>query len=293
MAIKKAGKSKARPESKILKRIMKINLIIRGGLGNQIFQYALATSLRNQGHEVRLDTSMYDMVKMHNGYELDRVFGINDPIITKGGLHLLKLRLLHKFRPSSLYLTDTGTYNPDLLTSPKKYINGYWQDERYFKDVEPSLRQALTFAGIDPQNQSIAEEMKKVESVSFHLRRGDYSAYGMTLLGEDYYKKSVSTILERTSDPVFYIFSDDKEAAEAMAKNVGIRYRLMGHNRGDSSYKDMYLMSNCKHNIIANSSFSWWGAWLNANKSKVVTAPQVWDSKHPEYHPQLKDWILL
>ena len=60
-----------------------------------------------------------------------------------------------------------------------------------------------------------------------------------------------------------------------------------------ASYKDMYLMSNCKHNIIANSSFSWWGAWLNANKSKVVTAPQVWDSKHPEYHPQQKDWILL
>ncbi len=272
---------------------MKIHLILRGGLGNQLFQYALALSLRNRGHEVLLDTSMYGMVEMHNGYELDKAFGIQDRTTCKGGIHLLKLRIIQKYRPTLLYIRDNEQYNPTILDHPKRYINGYWQDERYFKMIEQEVRETLTFKGIDPQNQSIAEEMSRSLSVSLHIRRGDYAAFGMTLIGDAYYRQGVQTMIERLGTPTFYIFSDDKDEAEKMAKDLGINYRLMSQNRGEDSYKDMFLMSQCKHNIIANSSFSWWGAWLNSNPGKIIVAPKDWDSKKPDFHPQLSDWTLL
>ena len=272
---------------------MKTNIILRGGLGNQIYQYALALALRSRGHQVHLDTSMYGMVEMHNGYELDKVFGIKDTTTCKGGVHLFFLRLIQKYHPSFLYIRDDGKYNSTILDHPRKYINGYWQDERYFKSIEPLVRDTLKFKDIDSKNQSIAEEMGRTESVCLHIRRGDYAAYGMTLLRDDYYKKGVQTMLEKLKSPTFYIFSDDNDEAERMAMELGISYQLMTHNRGSDSYKDMYLMSQCKHNIIANSSFSWWGAWLNNNPDKIIVAPEIWDSKKTDFHPQLANWILL
>ncbi len=271
---------------------MKTTFIFRGGLGNQMFEYAMALALRNGGHKVNIDTSMYEQVEMHNGYELDRVFGIKEPVICKRGWHLFKLRFISRFLSNKIISEDTLVYDPTVLLSPKPYINGYWQDERYFKDIESEIRKTFQFKGVDEKNMKIADEMHSCNSVSLHIRRGDYAAYGMTLIGKDYYQKAIEYIMKKVETPMFYIFSDDKEESMNIIANLGIKYIFIDGNNGKDSYKDMFLMSQCSHNIIANSSFSWWGAWLNSNPIKIVVAPFLWSKRRTNFHPQVKTWIL-
>lgn len=269
-------------------------MIVTGGLGNQMFEYAFLMALRSKGYKVTIDTSYYDYVKMHNGYELERVFGIQESLVNKQGLHLLWLRFLNRFRPKYFYLADDMTFNQAYLDRPANYIWGYWQDERYFKEIELSVRDIFKFQNIDEHNKTIAQTMSKICSVSLHVRRGDYSEFGMNLIGEEYYSKAIEHIRETVGNELFfYIFSDDAEVAKRIADTMGIRYTMVSHNQGGDSYKDMFLMSQCKHNIIANSSFSWWGAWLNSNKEKIVVAPKNWDSQKLHFAPQCKNWIII
>ena len=269
------------------------NIILRGGLGNQMFQYALLLALRNKGYKVICNTSLYNITQMHNGYELDRVFGVNEKVQTNKGVFLLLLRLLCKLKPNSIYTQDNGIYNGSVINNPTLYIDGYWQDERYFNEITSLIRNVFSFKGVDERNAAIADSMNQCNSVSLHIRRGDYAAYGMSILGEEYYYKAICEIIDRVENPIFYIFSDDTYEAERIAKKFAFHYEIMNHNHGNDSYKDMYLMSRCKYNIIANSSFSWWGAWLNEYSNKIIVAPSIWDQKHPEIHPQIKDWLLI
>ena len=107
---------------------MKRKLILTGGLGNQMFEYAFLQALRSKGHRIVIDISYYDFFKMHNGYELDRVFGVEEQLINRQGLHIFWLRFLHRFRPKNIYTDDNLVYNPEIIHNPKKYIWGYWQD---------------------------------------------------------------------------------------------------------------------------------------------------------------------
>lgn len=268
-------------------------LIFLGGLGNQMFQYALVLALRNKGFRVKLDTSFFQYEQMHNGYELNRVFGICEELECKKGIHLFWLRLIRRYFSSFFISTDPLTYFPEILEHPKRYICGYWQNEQYFNDIESDIRKAFVFQNIDERNRSLAKEMQSCNSVSLHIRRGDYAAFGMTIVGEDYYAKAISCIKEKVETPVFFIFSDDQEEAEQIVRSQGVSYQMVTGNREDNSYKDMYLMSQCKHNIIANSSFSWWGAWLNNSPQKMVIAPKCWDVKQIEFSPQVKNWTLV
>lgn len=249
-------------------------MIFSGGLGNQMFQYALLLSLKSKGVNVVADKSLYKYLQMHNGYELARVFGIKESLIDKGGLYLMWLRLIMKYKPKRIFSGDTLFFNNEIITSPKKYISGYWQSEMYFKDVEQQVRSAFIFQNIDQYNIDIAQSMQNCTSVSLHIRRGDYISYGMSIVGKDYYEKAVGIVLKKLGKVKFYIFSDDEEESRRIADDMGIDYQILNHNKGENSYKDMYLMSRCKHNIIANSSFSWWGAWLNDNTEKMVIAPK-------------------
>ena len=269
------------------------NVIITGGLGNQMFEYALVLALRSRGHIIRLDTSYFDFFQMHNGYELERIFGINEALINSQGLHLWWLRLLHKFRPNFLYKVDEQQYDESILVSPKAYLFGYWQDELYFSNINDKVREAFTFRGIDSRNIEISKRMQSCNSVSLHIRRGDYAAFGMTIIKEDYYENAIKYINSNVEAPSYFIFSDDMESSKEMANNLGIQYELIDFNRKEDSYKDMFLMSQCKHNIIANSSFSWWGAWLNNNQNKIVVAPNSWNKKDPLFKPQSNNWIKL
>lgn len=276
---------------------MKMNkskqIIFRGGLGNQMFQYALLLALRKKGHNIKCNISIYGLLKMHNGFELSRVFGINEELVSYTGIKLYLLRILIKINPFKILLADSGVYNEIIIQNPPKLIDGYWQDERYFFSAPDEVRKAFAFKSIDEFNQQIAIEMKRNNSVSLHIRRGDYAEYGMTILGETYYRKATDKIKSIVENPVFYIFSDDTKVAEELAVKLNLTYKMISLNRALDSYKDMYLMSQCKHNIIANSSFSWWGAWLNSNPDKIVIAPSVWDKKNHEIHPQSQSWILV
>lgn len=270
-----------------------MTVIFKGGLGNQMFEYALVMALRQNGFRPKIDISYYDFVKMHNGYELNRIFGIKEKTTNKQGLHITWLRFLNRYKPKYLCKFDKLYFDESVLISPKHYLFGYWQDERYFNKIEDKIRSVFTFKDIDDENNIIAQEIRQNNSVSLHVRRGDYAAFGMTILGAEYYKCAIEMIKRSIISPVFYIFSDDVETAKNIAEQLNIDYRLISHNTGKESYKDMYLMSQCKHNIIANSSFSWWGAWLNGNKEKIIIAPKKWDSNKPHFEPQCKNWILL
>lgn len=269
------------------------HIIITGGLGNQMFEYAFVIALRDKGYHVILDISYYDFFEMHNGYELDRVFGIDEKVINRQGLHILWLRFLNRIKPKCIYMVDALEYNPECVEKPQKYIWGYWQDERYFMKNERIIRDIFSFRGIDELNQNVALKLMSCSSISLHIRRGDYTSFGMSIMGVEYYRSAVEYIKSKIENPIFFIFSDDKDEAETMAKRLYIKYELITHNQEKNSYKDMYLMSRCKHNIIANSSFSWWGAWLNENKSKIVVAPKLWDAKHTAFCPQSIKWVFL
>jgi len=162
------------------------------------------------------------------------------------------------------------------------YLEGYWQSENYFKDIKDTLLRDFTFKEpMDAKNQQLAKEILGAESVSIHMRRGDYvtleSARKMHggICNLDYYQQALKIIAKKVPSPHFFVFSDDISWVQ---RNLQINSPVVyvDHNTGAKSYEDMRLMSLCKHNIIANSSFSWWGAWLNQNAKKVVIAPNRW-----------------
>ncbi len=267
-----------------------------GGLGNQMFQYAAGRALTlKSDHEHLLDLSDFSSYKLHNGFELSRVFNVDveraEPADVRKVLGWMANRLVRKVlkRPQFSWLKGRKfvvephfNFWPDFFNvSEECYLSGYWQSESYFKSFENIIRRDFTFTeplvGI---NADLAFKMAQENSVSLHVRRGDYvsdtkTSHIMNVCSLDYYHKSIEYITERIEQPKFYIFSDDMTwVKNNLPMNFPCTY--IDHNQGTESYRDMQLMSLCKHNIIANSSFSWWGAWLNSNSNKLVVAPKSW-----------------
>jgi hypothetical protein len=178
-------------------------------------------------------------------------------------------------------------YSPDIIRSYRHavYLDGYWQSEKYFLPVREQLLQEFTLAQpLSDPNRLLAEQILSVESVSIHIRRGDYVSNPVTnayhgVCESSYYQQAIEKMASMVSNPFFFVFSDEPQW---FAENVDMRYHyvVVAHNQGRQSYNDLHLMRLCKHNIIANSSFSWWGAWLNTNPEKVVIAPRQW--VHPK-----------
>lgn len=173
-------------------------------------------------------------------------------------------------------------FAPNILKiSDNTYLEGYWASEKYFQDIEDIIRKEFTFKeGPDKQNKKIINQIKKLESVSIHFRRSDYvfdkkthDYHGVCDL--DYYNKAVCIMAKKIANPLFFIFSDDPKWVK---QNLHLKYptTIVDYNFRKKDYEDLRLMSLCKHNIIANSSFSWWGAWLNKNPDKIVIAPKKW-----------------
>ncbi len=161
------------------------------------------------------------------------------------------------------------------------YLDGYWQSERYFKEIEPTIRDE--FRAKEPlagKNKELGDLVLSVNAASLHVRRADYVTNPLANLWNgtcdvDYYVRAISTIASTVENPHFFVFSDDIEWAR---QNIPLDHNAVyvDHNNAATNYEDLRLMSLCKHNIIANSTFSWWGAWLNRNPDKVVIAPQKW-----------------
>jgi len=269
---------------------------IIGGLGNQMFQYAAGIALAlEKNTTLALDVSGFENYKLHQGFELQRVFNNVFEIASKADIQRLlgwqsslRVQRIVSRKPFSLLRNKNFIVEPHFQYWPgincltgDCYLSGYWQSEKYFSEVADQVRKSFTFQiPLENYNAEIAKQINQVSSVSLHVRRGDYannpkttSTHGLCSL--DYYKSSISYLTERVQQPEFFIFSDD---IEWVKNNLRIDYphQYVEHNFGSESYNDMLLMSMCQHHIIANSSFSWWGAWLNPNMDKIVVAPKYW-----------------
>lgn len=270
------------------------------GLGNQMFQYAMARRLAEKHSTVlKLDVSSFESNKQRQ-YGL-HCFNIQEHIATQDEIDALLKRPRNKFerfnnkllnkigkvsRPSqNFFLEKYFHFNPCVLEAPNNtYLHGFWQSEKYFIDIQDILINEFSFKyPQDDTNRDLNEKIKFHESTAIHIRRGDYINNDETnqlheVCSLDYYNKSITYIAERVSNPHFFIFSNDLQWVKEKFQ-INFPITIIEYNNGFRSYEDLRLMSQCKHNIIANSSFSWWGAWLNQNPDKIVCVPQQWFRK--------------
>ena len=199
---------------------------------------------------------------------------------------------------------DDGTvvdamYDKITNLDPKKdyCIVSYWTSEKYYADRIEELREEFAFdEPSDEENQRLLAQIDSENSVSVHIRRGDYLSAEyegkFKLLGGDYYSSAIEYIREKVSDPHFYVFSDDIECAREILKGVDNTV-FVTNNTGRNSFRDMQLMSRCKHNIIANSTFSQWAGILNANEDRMVIYPKDYMAGEDTEVKQLKGWVRL
>ena len=271
-----------------------------GGLGNQMFIYAMYLSMHKRfGESVRIDISDILHLHPHNGYELHDVFCL-PPCEFRANRLLKKVLegtlfriILERHQHSSMKAYREPIYWPWI------YYKGFYQNERYFADVEQEVRQAFTFIEKKANHQSrlLMERLQADPyAVSIHVRRGDYvSPQYWQNMGQYTSKIYFLNALERMRALVpqahFYVFSDD---LLWVRQNLPLSdATFVDWNMGKDSWQDMMLMSACHHHIISNSTFSWWGAWLNPRTDKVVLAPQQWDSSHMASEIVPPSWITI
>jgi hypothetical protein len=280
-----------------------LTVTCQGGLGNQLFQFIIAYILAKKNKiNLRINITKYN--SNYRQFELDRfpeIYKLNIPKIKNDNFFakiylylyhkfykILKIPVIYKFINYFFFLDkqefekSSYKFNEDLLKKKFKNISiiGFFQSEKYFIHYKEIVLKLLRFP--ETKNkllQNYLNLIKNRNSVAIHIRRGDYLnnpkvRYIHGILGEDYYKKSISYVKKRVKNPLFFIFSDDIN----LVKNTFLIFKDKKYIFIDtkSAFSDLYLMSNCKNFIIANSTFSWWGAWLSKNKHKIVCAPKKW-----------------
>lgn len=286
---------------------------VMGGLGNQLYQYAMYEKLKSMGKEVKLD--LYAYIEAEEGerewrkLELNRFVNLQYEVCTQA--ERMKLldnsmafadRVRRKlFGRQDKTLKDEGRYMPELFDMDEVYLYGFWDCEKYYEDRMEELQRKLVFPNsANPKNQQCIEQMQQEQSVSMHIRRTDYLtvADGKRYMGictDAYYEKAMEYIRERVGNPMFYIFSDDVEYVKERYRGEDIR--IVDWNQGEDSLFDMQLMSQCKHNICANSTFSIWGARLNQNQDKLMIRPLRHDNYEEvtvsQMHDDWRNWILI
>ena len=268
---------------------------LMGGLGNQMFQYAAARRLAlRHAVPLRLDLTWFGRVPERR-YALDR---FNLPVTVAGAAEVrairgpdersvdrLVFRLGRRLGLGSWHLLSErflAPVDPRVLEAPDRtYLDGYWQSERYFADVADRIRSDFSLEpAADTASRELEARIAEVTSVSIHVRRGDYVANPKTrqvhgVCGLDYYQRCIELLVSRVARPHFFLFSDDPTWT---AKELRLDYpaTLVSGRSGGEEHEDLRLMSRCRHHIIANSSFSWWGAWLHPRTDKLVYAPRRW-----------------
>jgi hypothetical protein len=283
---------------------------ISGGLGNQMFQYAMAKAMaKKNGDNFKLDISFYPQQALRK-YELN-LFNIEENIATEGdskelrGREGLLFKIKNKFgihtkRPLtyikekiewlSIFQKDTCDLKGDI------YLDGFWQHENYFKDIKSEISKEFTLKQqISNEAKEYLSDIQKSQSISLHVRRGDYvqNIHTNRIHGTcdlEYYNKSIEHINNKINSPIFFIFSDDMSWCQ---ENFNFLDNKVFVDDTQTAFDDLELMQNCKHNIIANSTFSWWGAWLNKNENKIVVSPKFWASSNLNITLSCKEWIKI
>lgn len=260
-----------------------------GGLGNQMFQYASGLGLaRKLGTEVVVDNDYYRNIP---GIDTPRIYGLGHFNFQVPQVQGIMLRLLTDgtFIPGKFfrrltkryflrYVEPSLKYDPKMLEQKDKtYIVGNWQNEKYFLHIAEEIRQKFqVITPANDYNRQILQQMQGKTVIGVHIRRGDYvklqEIHG--LAGPEYYEKSLAYMADKSPGAMYIVFSDDPEWCKQNIKPAG--ETIYSENDSDHNYEDLRLMYSCSHFITANSSFSWWGAWLISNPSKIVIAPQTW-----------------
>ena len=285
---------------------------ILGGLGNQMFVYAMYLALKeaHPNEDIYICKRSYKGYPLHNGYELGNVFGADAPEASLW--QLVKIAypywnyrtwqlMRHFFPKRSCMLSGTEDIPFDYENVTRKedgFYDGYWQNENNFLPIRDKILEVFSFPQFnDKRNIELAELITNKRTVSCHVRRGDYlkdPLYGVCT--SEYYVKAIDEINRKVSPDLYCVFSDDvKWCKENLGEIIGKDKEIVfvDWNKGENSFRDMQLMSLCNHNIIANSSFSWWGAWLNNHDDKVVVAPNIWMNKPMVNDPLCDSWIKI
>jgi len=268
---------------------------ISGGFGNQLFQYAAGKSLaEHHCTELKLDLTAYNKTQKRK-YELDRLNITATPATTKeidvftldkypncvrsfiGRLQERKPYYLRK-----IYQEQYFYFDPNFFRAPANvYLAGYWQSEKYFKNIDSVIRNEFKIV-VPPKGKNVEmiNTIQNENAVSLHVRRGDYAENTRTrdfhgLCSMDYYHRACEKLGRTIAAPHFFVFSDDMAWVRANLRISG-SVTFVGHNNIETAFEDFRLMCRCKYHILANSSFSWWAAWLCENRKKIVIAPQKW-----------------
>lgn len=298
---------------------MKIVNII-GGLGNQMFQYAFALSLQKKTEDkVYIDISHFNHIlvkkirsaNLHNGFEIEKVFP-NAHLEHAKWHQLIKItwycpnylisRVVRKFLPKRKNeviqkVLEYFEYQPNVYSiKGNAYFEGLWSSAKYFKPIQNTLMHTFAHPKATGQNATYIAEMSGTNSVGIHVRRGDYLMEPdfRDICEIDYYKKAIDNILSDGEKHIFYVFSNDmswcKSHLQPLIGENDIHY--VTNNVGKQSCWDMHLMRHCKDLIIANSSFSWWAAFLKEHKGRVI-APQKWVNREAVFDVWDEEWIKL
>ncbi len=286
---------------------------VMGGLGNQLYQYALSEKLKSLGKEVKLDFYAYKEAegdeKEWRELELEWLEGLEYKVCTKDERTLfldnsmkLKDRIRRKLSGrKSREVSETRAYMPEIFDMDDVYLYGFWGCDRYYTDILSLLQDKIRFPKTkNKKNVEIMRNMEREQSVSIHIRRKDYLTVAdgnryMGICTDAYYQSAMKYIAETVDKPVFYIFSDDIDYVKAHFQKSNMH--IVDWNAGKDCMYDMELMSHCAHNICANSTFSIWGARLNKNPNKVMIRPLHHDNyetmQPAEIQENWKGWILI
>jgi len=288
---------------------------LQGGLGNQMFQYAFASIIaKKNSSQILIDNSFFKLTEKKSGFtprnfELD----IFDNSYTNASILDIKsfnyLSPLNKIKKRiglnwpKIYQESSFDFQDDVLSikSPV-YLKGYFQSYKYLAGFEGYIRNLFAFPihKLSTQNKNLIPILNNQNTVSIHIRRGDYVSDLETSkfhgsCSYEYYLEAISLVTSKMENPTLVFFSDDADWVKENFKSLSCNKIFIDHNKGTNSWADMYLMSICSHNIIANSSFSWWGAWLNTNAGKIVIAPKKWfHTKEIDINSIIpEEWIII
>lgn len=286
---------------------------VMGGMGNQLYQYAMYEKLKSMGKDVRLDLYAYSEEagdeKEWRNLELTRFCDLNYAVCTpQERTRLLDnsmsfwCRVRRKlFGRRNTTIEENAEYMPEIYQQDNCYLYGYWGCERYYEDILPLLRDKIQFpVSKNPKNTECMAQMEQETAISIHIRRKDYltvadGARYMGICTTQYYQGAMEYIEARIEKPVYYIFSDD--IGYAREHYQGDNIHIVDWNGEQDSIFDLQLMSKCKHNICANSTFSMWGARLNQHADKMMIRPLKHDNYETttvaEMKQNWKNWILL
>ncbi len=297
---------------------------IAGGLGNQMQQFSVYTKLKKLGKDVKLDLSWFDPSVQKNmlaprEFELTTFKGLTfdectkeerDVFLKRSTLQKTAGKLAKKLGVRSdenpNVFTEVNMYHPEVFELEDKYITGYFACQKYYADIMEDMQKIFVFPEhpdeiLHKRNMTLAEKMEKENSVSVHIRRGDYlDPPNFKILGniatKEYYDSAMEYFLKKDEDTHFYIFTSDHEYAREHYSDES-RYTIVDWNTGKNSVQDLMLMSHCKGNICANSTFSFWGARLNCRADKTIIRTYKMRNNQPvdpdTMHDYWKDWILM